>query len=168
MTAAETSTTNNNKCYFRRGKQTRFANSFILISHRVNVIAASKFPLSSYLFSREQRDAGCWNDLTTMEATVTKHEGNEKEEVEHNQHGDGQQGHVDERLEPWSEGVDWFLAERIRALTAGKWTKRNQSVRLIVEAGKKKKKKLWMVILDEGMVFVSCWRTHEEAASSTQ
>ena len=64
------------------------------------MIAANNFRLSSYLFGREQRDTECWNDLTTMGATVAKHEGNEKEGVEHNQHGGGQQGQVDEPLEP--------------------------------------------------------------------
>ena len=63
------------------------------------MMAANNCPLSSYLFGMEQRDAECWNGLMTSEETGTKHEGNRKEGVKNNQHGDGNQGRVEERLE---------------------------------------------------------------------
>ena len=63
------------------------------------MIAANSFPLSLYLFGREHIDANCRNGLTMMEATGMKHEGNEKEGVKNNQHGNGKQGQVEGCLE---------------------------------------------------------------------
>ena len=63
------------------------------------MIAANNFPLSTYLFGRERRDAGCWNGLMMLDAMGTKHEGNAKEGIKNNQHGDGNQGRVEERLD---------------------------------------------------------------------